>query len=106
MKTQNTQQEIMLVLNTTFSQREWCPVNSSNSKPLSQEERLIEACWNGMLPELLPEIMNQSSNGKKLFLWHIRQSKSLFMELGESPVSIERHSSIDPHYFIQNDLMN
>lgn len=106
MKTNAIQQEIILVTNSTFSQREWCQMNSNKKKTLSHEEQLQEACWNGMLNELLPEIMERTENGKLLYLWHIRQGKSLIIELSEFPVSIDKPFSIDPLLFVHEALFN
>ena len=107
MKTIAIQQEIMLVPTSTFSQREWCNKSGSNKKnQLSHIEQLEEACWNGMLEEVLPEIIERSSSGRQLYLWHIRRSESLLMELSEFPVSIEKPLSIDPFFFLLPSLNN
>ena len=106
MKTNAIQQEIMLLTDTTFSQREWCQMNTDKKGPLSHKEQLEEACWNGMLNEMFPEIMERSTSGKCLYLWHIRHSKSLIIDLSEFPVLIEKSLSIDPLFFLQKVLFN
>jgi hypothetical protein len=106
MNTNAIQQEIILLTNTTFSQRKWCQKYSNKKGPLSHEEQLEEACWNGMLNELLPEIMERTATGQWLYMWHIRQSKSLIIDLSEFPVSIEKPLSIDPFFFLQKVLLN
>jgi hypothetical protein len=102
MKKHTVQQEILLVTNTTLSKRELCEMNATNHKrPLSNTEQMEEACWNGLLNELLPEIMERSGDGKELFLWHIRTTKSLLqITLSESTVSVEKQFSIDPCFFV------
>jgi hypothetical protein len=102
MKTHNINQEILLVTTTTFSKRQWCEKDvRDNSYNLSPTEQLEEACWNGLLDELLPETIVKSASGKKLYLWQIRHGKSfLDIELSEYPVSIENHFSIDPYSFM------
>ena len=100
MKKDTIQQEVLFVTTTTFSQRQLCEKDVSTNHHLSHKEQLEEACWNGLLDELLPEIMERSTSGKRLFLWHIRHGESLLqLELGESTVSIEKQFSIDPCYF-------
>ena len=96
------QQEILLVTTSTLSQRQWCEKETGeNSLPLSAQEALEKACWNGMLQELIPEILVTSSSGKQLILWNIRQGKgSLQIGLSEFPLSKENHYSIDCHFFL------
>ena len=71
MKTNSTQQEILLLTGTTFSKREWCENISGNKNNLTEKEQLEEACWNGLLPEILPEVYLRTESDKKLFLWQI-----------------------------------
>ena len=58
MKTIATQQEILLLTGTKFSSREWAEKNVEDKNKLSATERIEDACWNGLLDELLPEIMH------------------------------------------------
>ena len=107
MKTNTIQQEILLVTTTTLSKREWCKLNASKSSPRSYTEQLEEACWNGLLDELLPEILTKSSSGKLLYLWHIRHSAAfLQIEMSEIPVTIEKQSSIYPNFFFAKMFNN
>ena len=101
------QQEILLLTNSTFSQKQWCEKEiTEGNKQLSQMKRLEVACWNGLLSELLPELMEQSSYGKTLFLWQIRQGKaSLHIQLSESTMQLDRQLSIDPYLFLTNLLL-
>ena len=98
MKTDILQQEILLLTGTTFSQRqlhENDPKNDRNN--LSESEKLEEACWTGLLDELLPEVITN----KKLSLWQIDDSEfSLQIELSEYP-SEEKQFSINPYYFLR-----
>ena len=108
MKKHTVQQELLLVTNSTFSQRHLCEKDTAERhKQLSQAELLEEACWNGLLNELLPEIMERSSSGNWLYLWHIWQKQSLLqLELGECPVSIEKEHSIVTSFFMQTVVFN
>lgn len=104
MKTQTTQQEILLMTGSKFAAKEWAEKivdpDSDNNK-LSATEKLEEACWNGLLDEMLPEVVEKTEDGKKLFLWHIRHCRSfLGIDLSESSPLIERESSIDPYFFL------
>jgi len=100
MKTKNIKQEILLFTRTTFSQREWCEKDASNKESFFfSHEQLENACWNGLLSEMFPEIIPL---GKKLFLWQINAGESFFsIELGKQPNPVERVFSIDPYLFME-----
>lgn len=100
MKTHSTQQEILLMTGTKFAAKEWAEKITEDKNKLSATEKLEDACWNGLLDEMLPEIVEKTKEGKKLFLWHVRHCKSfLGIDLGEASPQIERDSSIDPYFF-------
>ena len=85
METDILQQEILLLTGTTFSQRQLCENDAKDdSNHLSESEKLEEACWTGLLDELLPEIITN----KKLYIWHIGDTEfSLQIECGISAKS-------------------
>jgi hypothetical protein len=102
------QQEILLVTTSTFSKRQFCENNTVESaRFLSPAEQLEEACWNGLLDELLPEILQKATCGKHLYLWHIRNGASfLQIELSELPLSMDKRFSIDTNFFLPTILFN
>ena len=108
MKPIKTQQEILLITGTRFSSRLYAPKNDlPNQDQLSDNEKLQEACWNGMIEELLPELREDVDN-KKLFLWNIVQGDA-FLELkfSNSPSELEeKHLSIDPYCFVSMQLLS
>jgi hypothetical protein len=107
MKTTTTQQEILLMTGTKFSAREWAETNPDAGNKLSPNEQLENACWNGLLDEMLPELIKKTPEGKKLFLWHIRQCRSfLEIEMSETSLMIESEFSIDPYFFVPGLLLN
>jgi len=103
MDTDTIQQEILLVTGTTFSQRELCDRDGkSEGNNLPESEKLEKALWDGMLDDLLPEIVTN----KKLHIWQIWDTEfSLQIELSEYPKR-ERWSSINPHYFLRTTEYN
>ncbi len=108
MKTKNIKQEILLFTRTTFSQREWCEKDASNKESFFfSHEQLENACWNGLLSEMFPEIIPLMFReiiplGKKLFLWQINAGESfLSIELGKQPNPVDRVFSIDPYLFME-----
>lgn len=97
------QQEILLITGTSFLSRQcWQKTGNDKQVFLSETEQLKEACWNGLLPEMLPEIYGYNIQDKKIFLWQIKENKSaLEIDLGELPQITEGHFSIDPYSFLK-----
>jgi len=103
----STQQEILLMTGTTFSARQWCEKDGGKQNNLTEKEQLKEACWNGLLQEMLPGIWEQTEENKKLFLWQIREGKSFIeLELGELPEEKDSYFSIDPYSFMHQQLLS
>ena len=102
MKTNFTQQEILLCTGTSFSLQEFAETNDGlNYNHLTEKEKLEVACWNGLLPSMLPEVFQQQALNKKLYLWEIREGSSFIeLELGEIHLEMEKQFSIDPYSFL------
>ena len=100
MSTTTLHHEILLMTGTSFSSRQCLQkMDEDKQKYLSETEQLQEACWNGQLPDMLPEICKTSAHG--LFLWEIKENKSsVEIILGQLPEQIEREYSIDPYSFL------
>ena len=108
MKTNSTQQEILLVTGTNFLTREFCETKDGlNYNLLTEKEKLKVVCRNGLLPDMLPEIFELRSVNKKLYLWEMRQG-SLFIELKSDEIysEVEMEFSIDPHSFLPMQLLS
>ena len=107
METKSTQQEILLFTNTTFSLRQWMDKDvTGKTSNLSAIERLEEACWNGLVTQVLPEIC-ETPQDVKLTLWEINVANSfLDLKFSEFPEYVEKESSIDPYVFIPLQVMN
>lgn len=108
MKTNSAQQEILLVTGTSFSLREFCQTGDGlNYNHLTEKEKLEVACWNGLLPDMLPEIFEQHSVNKKLYLWEIREGSSFIeLKLGEINLEFEKQFSIDPYSFLSMQILS
>jgi hypothetical protein len=98
MKTKNMQQEILLFTTSTLVQRAWCEKDASSKESFFfSHEQLENGCWNGLLYEMIPEVMQIKG---KFFLWQLNAGKFfLSIELGEQPVSVDHIFSIDPYLF-------
>ncbi|MEO7959925.1 MAG: hypothetical protein ABIR19_00165 [Ginsengibacter sp.] len=108
MKAIFTQQEILLVTGTSFSMREFAETTDGiNYNHLTEKEKLEVACWNGLLPSLLPEIFNQHTVNKKLYLWEIREGSSFIeLEMGEIHMELDKQFSIDPYSFMPSQILS
>jgi hypothetical protein len=102
MKANSTQMEIILLTGTTFSAGQIANKNDAAGKAgRTEKEMLTEACWNGLLPALLPEICEQIPAGKKMYLWEIKEADAFIeLEMGEFQEDKENYFSINPYMFI------
>ena len=101
------QQEILLFTNTRFASKDYQKVGKEEThSDDSKIERLKEACWNGLLTELLPEILEDHSN-KKINLWNINVA-STFLDLQFSayPSATDELFSVNPYIFLQHQYLN
>ena len=103
----STHQEVLLVTGTTFTSGQLCKRDERTANHLSDKEQLEEACWNGLLQELIPEIFEKNTDTRKFYLWQIREGKTfLELEWGESPEEKDNFFSIDPYDFLESENYN
>ena len=105
MKTDYRHQEILLLTNTSFSGKAWLTKNElKESNQLSQKEQLSQACWNGLLPEIMPEFFANIFD-KSLILWEVNEANAFIaLEYGEFIRSPEKNCSVNPYVFM--DIQN
>lgn len=73
MRPNSFSREILLVTRSSFAQRQFCEKDSpEGTDSLAPAEQLEVACWNGLLSELLPEIMTDSPRAEKIYIWRLR----------------------------------
>jgi len=101
MKAQTFQQEILLMTNTAFFQREWCKKDDVHAADACYTEQLEEVRWNILLDKMLPEITGRLMPDKLLNLWQINPSESfLQIQLCEFPLTLANEFSIDTYNFL------
>ncbi len=95
-------QEMLLNMHARFFKQEICEKSSkSEIKKLSQPDLIAELCWNGLLPEMLPQISENGLDGLPLTLWEVEQgSNLLYLRLGEMRHSVNNPYSIHPSVFL------
>src|SRR5262245_21952957 len=108
MKTNSIKHEILLFTTTTFSKRQLCEMNAQDdNNNLCPSQQLEIACWNGLLDELLPEVMFIPFCRERLFMWDVETRKSyLRINRGVSEPVPENEFSVDPHIFLTMLQMN
>ena len=106
MKEKYIQQEIMFFLNNKFSENLLCEKNESKDKPAaSAREQMAEACWNGLLADLLPEISIKADN-KPITIWEVQEAQNSFLlQLGTLSV-VEAEDSLNPYRFLNEARYN
>ncbi len=99
----STQQEVLLVTGSRFASRQYCEKDGTEQpKNLSQPEKLKEACWNGLLKDILPELFFMVNPEARMFMWQMRECRHvLAMEMAEEPSDIDYFASIDPYCFLE-----
>lgn len=98
-------QEVILVNNTMFANRQYSEKNTGK-KPsnnyLTQNEKLKDACWNGMLRDIMPELFLHFAPQDKLYMWQMRECENMTtMEMSEEPAPLDFYASIDPYCFME-----
>jgi hypothetical protein len=108
MNTNYTQLEVLLITGTSLTSQNLSKKEESRkNENLSENEKLEEACWNGALQTMLPEIYVQPLNGRAMYLWDIQERESfLELKLGEVPLPIEKQFSITPYSFFSTTSYN
>lgn len=96
------QVEVLLMAGTTFSAGNWVKKDDDpTGRQPSEIERLREACWNGLIKTMLPELWIESPDSGNVYLWEVKEAESfLTLELSEVPLPIDPRWSLTPHSFL------
>ena len=102
MKDCSTQQEVLIMTATGFASRQYNDRDTSDhSTNLPGKEKLKDACWNGLLKEILPELFFFKDPESILYLWQVKEANQfLSLEMSEYPKEVDRYLSIDPYQFM------
>jgi len=102
------QLEILLLTDTRFSSRQFSEkYDTGNKNNSAKYKSLEEACWNGLFPELLPELYGKAGNSKKMILWKVTQAEHfLELEYSVQPQQKERFFSVNPYFFLGSRLLS
>ena len=100
------QQEILLMVNSNFTKQLLHKDTCDEKTSYLIAEQLEDACWNGMLEDMLPGII-EKNDGTKLFLWHVKHNNDCIeLELGEYPQQSDLFYTINPRGFLMAKNFN
>ena len=107
MKQKNIQQEVLVLTQTSFAQKALIDHSGGDNQSCPVDE-LEKAFWNGLLNEMLPELMLPIQGRQSgIFIWQISVGESLLLiDIAETPDTIEDSHSINPCRFLSISEMN
>jgi hypothetical protein len=103
MELQVLNQEILLFTGSGFCNRRFCEGNgeNENNNDLSSMEELEKACWDGMLYEMLPELVGNPTKHRDNYIWNtVSGVNFLCINMGICSAPLEKQTSIDPYLFL------
>lgn len=101
MEPQVINQEILLFTGSGFCNRQFSKRENDKEETQSSMEQLEKACWDGMLYEMLPELIAHSTNQKDNYIWNtVSGVNFLCLNMGSYPTPPEKQTSIDPYLFL------
>jgi hypothetical protein len=109
MNPQYANQEILLFTGTRFASREFYDTDTENKEagPMTTHEKLESACWDGMLGELLPNLVGATRSKAEGLIWKIITADNfLCINMGAYDEPVTGESSIDPYCFITSLNIN
>jgi hypothetical protein len=107
MKTMSTYQEILLFTETGFASRDLANKQADAAKdPQTPRQKLIAACWNGVLNEWLPEIAEQQHDPYLRMLDVQDANYFLHVHYGGFGEFTSNEDSLNPYLFLDESLLN
>jgi hypothetical protein len=106
MKQRATNHEVLLFTGTNFSKKQFC---NKDYRQLdnSLEDQLQRACWNGLIFEILQDILEHPSQKNSSFIWEVIPAENFIdVKIGVAPYSIEYAMSVNPYFFSMEKNFN
>jgi hypothetical protein len=103
MEPQVINQEILLFTGSSLYSRKFCKRNNDNENSGDQSpmEELEKGCWDGMLHEILPELVGNTMQCGNSCIWNTASGVNfLCVNLGIGSTTIGKQTSIDPYFFL------
>ena len=103
----NHQTELLLMVNTGFFSKHLEKVNHTDARDWhSKKEQLIEACWEGFTPEMLPECFAKDHNDSISLREIIDGNAFIDLQFCEGRKKKEKKYSLNPYIFMQVQELN
>jgi hypothetical protein len=102
------QMEVLLMTGTSFLAGNLVRKDDSAAeRNYSEIEQLEEACWNGLVKMMLPEVWIEPPNGGILYLWEVKEAGTfLELKIGEIPLPVDGRLSLTPCNFLPFQVYN
>jgi hypothetical protein len=106
MKQKAINHEVLLLTGTSFSKRQFSPKNNNQAND-SRCSDLQNACWNELVFDILPGIINPFSGRNLSYTWEVVSAESfLEVKIGAAPYDVEKGMSLNPHLFLSKKNIN
>jgi hypothetical protein len=103
----HTQTELLLMVNTGFFSKHLEKVNRLEARDwYSKKEQLIEACWEGLSSEMLPECFTTTHHDSTDLKEIIDGNSFLDLEFCEGRQKREKEFALNPYVFMQVQPLN
>lgn len=99
--------EILLMKGTSFTTQELSGNIPGGVAGQNYLKELEQACWGGLLCDLMPGIAKDQITGTNSYTWHVLTAHHfLLICQGEIPGPVESATSVDPHLFAPTLILN
>ena len=102
MATGYIQKEILIVTHFKTTQDHYCNiVPKSGADADNVKEGFEEACWNGLLDDMLPLMISEDEGQKQLYIWELFVGEqTVCAELSQGPFSYDTFHTLNPYMFL------
>ena len=106
MKQKAINHEVLLLTRTSFSKKQFSPKNNNPADDFYCSN-LQNACWNGFVFDILPDIIKSPSEKGSGHTWEVVPGEN-FVEakIGTASYDVEKRMSLNPHLFLSKKNIN
>ena len=106
MKKTSISHEVLLFTNTCFARRQFCE-RGNESTHQSHSSQLQNACWNGLILDILPDLIKAGTRDCPSYTWQVLPAGNFIeVRMGAQPFDLSHETSINPHLFHRTTLIN
>lgn len=102
----STNHEVLLFMGTSFSKKQLCEKDCKQPDN-SLTGQLQRACWNGLIFEILPDILDYPAQTSSIYTWEVTPAEHFIdVKIGAAPYSVEYGMSVNPYFFLLEKNFN